>query len=149
MALKTNQEVTEAAYAWPLVNLGSVSSTFEKERGNVVFLNFWATWCAPCIKEIPDIQKLYDQYGGRVSFLLVTQEDTATVRKFFRKKNFTVPMYLTKKEEIPSVFYASTIPTTYIIGHTGQIKLAKSGSIDVESDSIKTILNTLILKTSR
>ncbi|HDZ13912.1 MAG TPA: redoxin domain-containing protein, partial [Pricia sp.] len=109
VASKKDEQVPESVYKWPLTDANEQPLTYDEERGKIVFLNFWATWCGPCIQEMPSIQELYDQYGDKVSFLLVTDEDSSKVQAFRRKKGITVPMYITDKEEIPDAFYASTI----------------------------------------
>lgn len=144
VALKTDRQVSDDAYGWRLTDTHGNPYNFTQEKGKVVFLNFWATWCAPCLKEMPDIQRLYDDYGDKVGFVLVTEEDTAKVRTFLQKKNYTLPMYFTNKADIPDELASKSIPTTYIIGKSGKIAKAETGAMDWSSDEIRSLLDGLL-----
>lgn len=144
VALKTDRQVSQDAYGWQLTNTDGRPHSFSDEEGKVVFLNFWATWCGPCLKEMPDIQKLYDDYSDTVSFLLVTQEETAKVQTFLQKKDYTLPIYCTDKTEIPEEIASKSIPTTYIIGKSGKIARAETGAMDWNSEEVRALLDGLL-----
>ncbi len=144
VALKTDRQVTDAAYEWQLTGTDGNPYDFAEVKGKVVFLNFWATWCGPCLKEMPVIQKLYDDYGDKVGFLLVTQEETAKVDAFLKKKKYTLPIYFTGTADIPEELASKSIPTTYIIGKSGKIALAETGARDWNSEEVRTILDGLL-----
>lgn len=80
-------------FSWKLVSPDGKLIEFEEFRGKVVFLNFWATWCPPCRAEMPDIQRLYEDYEDRIAFILVTQEDPVNVQSFIEDKGYSVPFY--------------------------------------------------------
>lgn len=144
VAQKTDKQVSEEVYTWQLTDIEGNLVSFGDETDKVIFLNFWATWCAPCIKEMPDIQKLYDNYGEKVSFLLVTEEETSRVQAFMQKKKFNLPVYFTKKIDIPDELRFKLIPTTYIIGRSGKIAKAETGAVDWNSDEIRSLLDDLL-----
>jgi len=144
VALKTDRQVSEEAYGWQLTDTDANPYNFAEEKGKVVFLNFWATWCGPCLKEMPDIQKLYDDYGDSVGFLLVTQEETAKVDAFLQKKDYTLPIYFTDSENIPEELASKSMPTTYIIGTSGKIALAETGAKDWNSEEVRAMLDGLL-----
>ena len=80
----------------------------------VVFLNKWATWCAPCIAEMPGIQKLYEAAGGQARFVMVTYDtDFEKAMRFKEKKGFTFPIYQVFGFE-PETFKTPSIPATFI-----------------------------------
>lgn len=149
VALKTDQLISSKVYAWQMTGVDGNPHPFAKEKGEVVFLNFWATWCGPCIKEMPDIQKLYDDYGNRVSFVLVTQEDTEKVNSFLQKKDYTLPIYFTDTADIPKEILSKTLPTTYIIDTSGRIVQAEIGAMDWNSLRIRDFLDKLLLEAPR
>lgn len=144
VALKTDKQVSEAVYTWQLTDIDGNVHNFSNETESVVFLNFWATWCAPCIKEMPDIQKLYDDYGERVSFLLVTEEKNTKVKAFLQKRGYNLPIYFARKTDIPDELMFKLIPTTYIIGRSGKIAMAETGAVDWNNDDIRSLLDGLL-----
>jgi thiol-disulfide isomerase/thioredoxin len=90
-------------------------------KGKVIFLNIWATWCPPCIEEMPSIQKLYNKTDhDTIEFILLSPENSETVKKFLNKSGYTFDVYLLT-DELPEVFYTGQIPTTYIIDKNGNI----------------------------
>ena len=144
VALKTDRQVSEDAYGWQLTDTDGNLHSFGNGKEKVVFLNFWATWCAPCLKEMPDIQKLYDDYGEKVTFLLVTQEDTAKVLAFLQKKKYKLPIYFTDEADIPDELASKSMPTTYIIGKSGKIAKAETGVADWNGEEVRTLLDGLL-----
>ncbi len=144
VALKKDRPLSEKVYQWQLTGTDGNPLHFEREKGKVVFLNFWATWCGPCLKEMPDIQKLYESYGERVEFLLVTKEDTSKVSAFVKKKGYSLPIYFTDTADIPEEIASKSMPTTYIIGKSGIIARAETGATDWNSNEVRSLLNILL-----
>jgi thiol-disulfide isomerase/thioredoxin len=105
--------------SWQIHTLDGKSIKFLEFKDKVVFINFWATWCMPCVFEMPSIQNLYDSLKNeRISFLLISNESQETVRKFMDDKRFSFPVYICNKG-IPRVFKTEDIPATYIINREG------------------------------
>lgn len=91
--------------------------------GKVVLLNFWATWCSPCVEEMPDIQELSKAYPDDVVVLAVNcNEEGDTVRSFIQEKGFTFPIGLDEKGEITTKYPTDGIPYTVIINGDGIIQ---------------------------
>ena len=135
--------INDAAYQWQFKKLEGRQVNLGAFKNEVVFLNFWATWCPPCVAEMPSIQKLYDDYKGEVSFLLVTNEKAETVNRFMQKKGLNMPIYLNQYQP-PEDFSTSTIPTTYIISKNGEIVMDKEGAARWNSKKVKKILDDLV-----
>jgi thiol-disulfide isomerase/thioredoxin len=138
-------EVSEDAFQWSFRTAEGESIALEDFRGEVVFLNMWATWCPPCVAEMPAIQKLYNQYGDQVEFLLVSNEKAEVVNAFMNKRDFDMPVYLNSHRP-PEVFNASTIPTTYILTKEGAIAMEKEGAARWNSNKVKNLLDDLIAR---
>lgn len=98
-------------------------------RGKTLFINMWATWCPPCVAEMPSIQKLYDalQDDDQVVFIIISSEDRKTVEEFMKKEGYTFPFMLAKTNT-PEVFTSRSIPTTYLVSPSGEIVLKEVGS---------------------
>lgn len=140
-------EVTliESDYEMVFQDLEGNSLDVTSLKGKVIFLNLWATWCPPCVAEMPSIQQLYKKYqnNNKVAFLIVSNENTAPVEKFMQKKNYTFPVYINKLK-LPEVFSTKSIPTTFVIDKNGKMIIKEVGAIDWASESMFTIMDNLI-----
>jgi len=91
-------------------------------QGKVMLLNFWATWCSPCVSEMPDIQKICDFYSDEVVVLAINYgEDAITVKSFIEKEGYTFHVCLDEKQEISEKYPTEGIPYTVIIDKNGII----------------------------
>lgn len=110
-----------ADYSWSATDLAGKKVQASDWKGKVVILNMWATWCGPCVAEMPSLQNLYNKTksDGYV-FVFVSNEDQETVNTFTQKKNYSLPIY-TISENLPSVFSTDAIPKTFVISPTGKI----------------------------
>ena len=88
-----------------------------------VLLNFWATWCLPCLKEMPDLEKAYQQMGSEKLIVLAVGmgEDKSSIRNFNEKHGFTFPMVADSMLEIAKLYGVENIPITYLINPEGVI----------------------------
>ncbi|PVW15895.1 TlpA family protein disulfide reductase [Marixanthomonas spongiae] len=132
-------------YNWNVTSLDNRRVNFSASEGNVVLLNFWATWCPPCIAEMPSLQNLYDEYGDQVDFYLVTSEKPETVRRFMDKKGYTLPVYI-QQSNAPEALYSQALPTTYLISKKGEIVIKETGAADWDSKKTKEIIDGLLEK---
>ena len=115
-----------------------------KFEGKVVFINFWATWCPPCIAEMPGIENLYQSADkGKIQFAIVSLDDDFEKAKSFKeKKGYTFPIY-TLASALPAELEAEVLPTTYVLNQFGVIKMKHDGMAKYDSDSFKDYLMTL------
>jgi len=132
-----------ADHNWVLENVRGKRIEFAEFEDEVVVVNFWATWCPPCIAEMPSFQELYEDYGENVKFLFVSGEQHETVDNYMKRKRFTLPSYkmLTKA---PEPMNGKTLPTTYVIAKDGSIVVDKVGSANWNSDSFRKTLDKLL-----
>ena len=91
-------------------------------RGKKIILNFWATWCPPCKKEMPAMEEFYKQSGDDVVLLAVNIDPQYDVKQFITSNGITFPILLDKKDEVNSTYQVLTIPTTYFIDEDGIIR---------------------------
>jgi thiol-disulfide isomerase/thioredoxin len=96
-------------------------------KGKVVVMDFWATWCGPCRKTMPVIQKVYSDYQGKIEVMGVAQEPRPTVADFVKGSEITYPMVLDNTGTAFKAFNCDTIPQLYVIGKDGNIKFHSAG----------------------
>lgn len=106
-------------------------------KGKKVILNFWATWCPPCQKEMPDMQAFYEKYGNDVQLLAVnltsSEGSKQAVSKFLKEKQFTFRVLLDDQDSVGSKKYrVSTIPTSYFIDEEGKIVQRVNGPMTLK-----------------
>ena len=106
-------------------------------------MNFWATWCPPCIAEMPSIQALYNDYNENVVFLFVTNDDFEIVNKFKTKKGFNFKVYQ-PINEVPENLMTRSIPRTFIINKAGEIVVDESGAVDWNSQKVRQQFDQLL-----
>jgi thiol-disulfide isomerase/thioredoxin len=120
-------------------------STFDvaKEKGNVVFLNLWATWCGPCRYEIPALQAMHDKYrsdGFKVVGISLDQIGSDPVKAFVAEKKMTYPIAIDADGNLAELFHTTVIPTSVLIDRQGRIVWKKFGAIIGEEKSLDSAL---------
>src|SRR5690606_29152824 len=123
---------------------GTPDANLKDFRGKVVFLNFWGSWCPPCVEEMPGIQKLYETKGDQMAIVLITMKDRPEkFLPFLQENNYSMPVYeassLLPKQLIPGSF-----PTTYILNKKGEIVLKEIKSVDWGSDEALSMVQKFI-----
>jgi thiol-disulfide isomerase/thioredoxin len=136
-----------AEYDWTVLDLDDQSVSFSKFKGKTVFLNFWATWCGPCVRELPSIDALArDPHlaGKSIEFLCVsTDEDAQTVRRFLEGKDMKMTFLRVHDGKIPPVFQSDGIPITFLIAPDGRIAASELGSADWHEAEVVDLLQKL------
>ena len=130
-------------YTWQLQDLNGKRYNFNSAKGKVVLINFWATWCPPCVAELPSMQNLYTKYKEQVVFLFVTNEAPHVVNAFLERKGYTLPVYNTLTN-YPDFFDVTSIPKTYLIDKNGKIVINKSGAANWDSDLVNDTIKQLL-----
>lgn len=118
------------------------------QKGKVVLLNFWATWCGPCVGEMPAFERLYNEYGEKVSILAVNcEEDKNTVSQFISDSGYTFPVAYDVDGDISTQYSTSGIPYTLVIGKDGLIKkifLGADSDADVQYNEYKKAIDAIL-----
>lgn len=129
----------------PLVSIEGERGSLKDFEGKTIFLNFWATWCPPCIAEMPNIQALYEDLSDDediVFVMLSLDEDHDKARAFMERKEFTMPVYFLIGRQ-PGVYNSTVVPTTYVISRSGDIVVEKRGMAKYNTTSFKEFLLSL------
>ncbi|MTI87371.1 MAG: TlpA family protein disulfide reductase [Balneolaceae bacterium] len=133
-----------ADYDMPLLSLDGERTTLEAFEGKTIFLNFWATWCPPCIAEMPNIQSLYEDIASEdiVFVMLSLDKDPQKARDFIARKDFTFPVYSLDGRR-PIAYNSEVVPTTYVISPDGSIMLKHQGMANYDSREFRTFLHNI------
>lgn len=114
-------------------------------KGDVIFMNVWATWCPPCIAEMPSIHALHNHFKDdkNVSFILVSMDDDfEKAKEFMEKRGYKLPIYH-YRSKAPGTYQSTLIPTTYIISPNSEIVLQKKGFAKYDTEEFKSFLTKL------
>ena len=116
-----------------LKDLSGKTWTFADLRGKVVLVNFWATWCPPCQKEMPDLEALYKRFGPQGLVILgISDEEAAKVEPFIREHKVTFPVLLDPGRKVNEMFVVEGIPKTFVYNREGKLV---AQSIDMRTRS--------------
>lgn len=132
-------------YNWKLKDANWDFFSFEESKGNVVFINFWASWRLPSEAELKSIQALYDKYKGKVDFYIITDEEREPVEEFMSKKDFYFPLtYLIIGE--PAPFPIPKPPYSYLLDKEGYIVIEQDGIADWDTEKVHRTIDRLLAK---
>jgi thiol-disulfide isomerase/thioredoxin len=130
-------------YNWQLQDLEGNYVDFNSQKSKVIFISFWATWCPPCVAEMPSIQDLYNKYGDKLEFMLISDESPAKINGFKDKNGYNFPIYSNVSSPLTE-FESSSIPTSFLIDKNGGIVIKKKGAANWNSISTKGIIDELL-----
>lgn len=121
---------------------GNITS-LDDLKGKVIFMNFWATWCPPCIAEMPSIDKLHEEMGDEVAFVILSlDQDFELAKAFDKRKGYNLPIYA-PAGNMPRMYESAAIPTTYVIDAKGNLALSHKGMADYNAPKFKEFLRSL------
>lgn len=114
-------------------------------KGKVIFINFWATWCPPCIAEMPSVNELYTHFKNNPNIVFIfvdVDNDYSKAKSFLQKNNYHLPIY-TQVGQIPDSLMDGTIPTTLIFDKNGSLVYQHSSVADYSSSKFQDFLSSI------
>lgn len=144
VAVADNKTVTMAPAASFRSATGEILD-ISASKGKVIFLNFWATWCPPCIAEMPSVDALRRKFKGNsnIEFVLADIDNNLKrSQRFMEKNKYDLPVY-EPASTIPESIFQGTVPTTLIINKQGEIVFFHEGMADYNSKDMEEFLTEL------
>jgi len=128
---------------WQMRSPDGKTTKLNDLMGKAVFLDFWATYCGPCLAEMPGIERLAGSLKTEnVAFAAVTGEKLAPVQEFLRKNCVAIPIYLADEEPPPDLSN-SVLPTVYILDRNGRAVYRSQGAQNWDDDNARSFLRAL------
>lgn len=140
----TDNLVTNADFNMTLINSKGEKVTMEQYRGKVIFINLWATWCPPCIAEMPSINDMYNDIDKEKIEVLMVSFDQKFEKaiQFKERKKYDFEVYKVLGR-MPQMYNTNSIPTTYIIDSKGNLVFTHQGMADYNRQDFKDFLKSL------
>ena len=142
-----NKRITLEDYDWRLQKLNGDRVNLNQSKGRVAVINLWATWCPPCIAEMPSFQKLYNDYSDRIDFYFVTSEKEEKIEQFLVKRELDLPAFQPLQAG-PENLASNTLPTTYVLSKDGRIVVSTTGAANWNDSNFRKLLDKLLKEES-
>jgi peroxiredoxin len=146
----TRVKLGDAAPDFSCQTLAGSEFALSKEKGKVVLINFFATWCGPCMAEMPHLDKEISQkFGSRTDFKLVAigrEHSAAELAKFVKEKNFSLPIAPDPKRDIYGKYATQYIPRNFVIGKDGKIKFSSVGYSEKDFQELIEVIQKEVAK---
>ncbi len=125
-----------ADYDWAIRELDGGAISLGAFEGRVVFINMWASWCVPCVREMASIERLREAMGDAdMDFLIVAADEERPVRRFLRRYPYDLPIYL-EEQRMPLAFGLRGLPTSWVVDRQGRIVLLRHGEAVWETPEV-------------
>jgi len=139
----------DRAPEFSLLSLDGKTASLSSYRGKVVMVHFWATWCPPCVEELPTLERLYRSYAGRDLDILAVSVDeggAGAVGQFMQKNRFALPVLLNPDQSVARQYGTFKFPETYLIDREGIVRRKVIGAADWMSPEAQKVIQTMLEK---
>ena len=114
--------------------MDGTSITLSELQGKPVIINFWATWCGPCVKEMPAFERLKDDFGDKIGIIAVNcGDDAEKVKDFVEENGYTFPVVLDEEYSISMLYPTNSIPYTVVLDAEGKVTHISTGALDADT----------------
>ncbi len=129
-----------------LKSLDGSNLKLSEQAGNVVMINFWASWCAPCRVEMPKLNDLYNKYKD-LGFVLLgvnVEQQEQPMRNFLRKRPVDFPILMDKSNEVSQRYHVVAMPTTVLLDRSGNIRYIHQGYREGDEKKYRQVIKMLL-----
>jgi len=128
----------------PVTRLDGTKASLQPLEGKVVFLNVWASWCAPCMAEMPFIERLYNGISDeRIAFAMLSVDDSREAAgHLISRRGYTFPVYFLDGP-LPAPYSRAIVPSTYVIDAGGRLAMIHTGMANYDSERFRAYLSDL------
>ena len=141
--VRTSERQKLPFYNWTLKDAKGEFFNFERSKGKVVLIDFWASWRLPSLPELKSLQGLYDDYGDRVDFYIITNEEQPPADAFLQAYGFTFPItyqFLQSESPLPD----TEPPRSYLIDREGYMVVDQKGMADWNTAKVRELLDGIL-----
>jgi thiol-disulfide isomerase/thioredoxin len=131
--------LSEDDYNFSVINAEGQPISFKDLKGKVLFVNVWASWCPPCVAEMPTIETLYSAVSPNenIQFIMLSlDQEREKAVEFMESRKFTLPYHF-PASPLPGIFRTPYLPTTYVVSKKGQVIYKKEGIADYSSPEFR------------
>jgi thiol-disulfide isomerase/thioredoxin len=122
MARLKEEDELKQQVDFTLTDLEGKTWTLKSLQGKVVLVNFWATWCPPCRKEMPDLDSLYQRFKGQgLVILAISDEEADKVKPYLAERKVTFPILLDPGRKVNELFRIDGIPKSFVYDRNGKL----------------------------
>jgi thiol-disulfide isomerase/thioredoxin len=136
-----------AAPSLPVYDRAGKVVDLSKEKGRLIIIHFWATWCPPCVEEVPALSKFWEKYRGRDDLVLYTvsvDKDWKTIDDFAKKNPNVLPVYRDPNGTTAQRFGSTQYPETYIANKNGRVIYRVQGAIEWNDPAVQQRIQQLL-----
>jgi len=136
-----------AAPELPIYDRAGRKVDLAREKGQLVIVHFWATWCPPCVEEIPALTRFWEKYGGRddlVLYVISVDKDWKIIDKFAEKNPMKIPLYRDPDAKTAARFGSTQYPETYIVNRSGRVLHRVQGAVSWDDAEIRRRIEQLL-----
>ncbi|RRO25117.1 TlpA disulfide reductase family protein [Flavobacteriaceae bacterium 14752] len=141
--IAANERESLSNYNLVLKDLNGQTVNLNQSQNKPVFINFWATWCAPCLAEMPDLDELHKTFKDDVDFYFVSQESEKVLNKFITSKKYNLPVFI-QQSQLPQPLNNDAIPSTYLIHPNGEIIAKAKGAAKWNDEEIHQMIKNML-----
>ena len=145
-AAQLNPYSDDEIKSFTLTDINKQTHSLSDYRGKVVLINFWASWCTPCLLEMPSMERLEQTLADQDFVLLTlnTTDDPRRIRETLKRLQVDMTVLLDHDSKTLKTWHGKLLPTSYLLDRNGRVHYRAVGGVDWEDDEIMLLINRLL-----